>query len=57
MGGKKLHAAAIGVPFAVCAVWGFAAATGMVVPGEVAAAFGAVCTFIASVLIPDDKEE
>ena len=53
---KKLSAAAIGIPFAIVTAWGFEAATGLKVPAEVAAAFGAVCTFVASVLIPDDQE-
>lgn len=56
MNGKKLSAGAIGVPLAIVLAWGFEAATGVQVPTEVAAAFGAVCTFVASVLIPDDKE-
>ncbi|HEU4344756.1 MAG TPA: hypothetical protein VFU31_24640 [Candidatus Binatia bacterium] len=53
---KKLSAGAIGVPLAVVIAWAFQAFSGVVVPAEVAAAFGAVCTFTASVLIPDSKE-
>ena len=53
---KKLSAAAIGVPLAVLIVWGFEVFSAIKVPSEVAAAFGAVCTFLSSVLIPDEKE-
>jgi hypothetical protein len=53
---KKLSAAAIGVPLAVLIAWGFETVSGIKVPAEVAAAFGAVCTFVASVAIPDDRE-
>ena len=53
---KKLSAAAIGGPLGVVVVWGIAAISGMVVPAEVGAAFGAVLTFVASVLIPDNIE-
>lgn len=55
--GKKLSAAAIGTPLGIVIVWGFAVATGLVVPAEVGVALGAVFTFIASVVIPDEVEE
>lgn len=54
---KKLSAAAIGVPAAAIVAWGVKAFGGVDVPVEIAAAFGAVCTFVASVLIPDEREE
>lgn len=54
---KKLSAASIGTPLGIVIVWGFATATGLQVPAEVGVAVGAVLTFVASVLIPDDIEE
>jgi hypothetical protein len=57
MSAKKLSAAAIGVPLAVVVAWAFEASSAVKVPAEVAAAFGALCTFIASVCIPDSKED
>jgi hypothetical protein len=54
---KKLSAAAIGGPLGVVVVWGIAAFSGLVIPAEIGAAFGAVLTFIASVAIPDDLED
>ena len=54
---KKLSAAAIGVPLAVVLVWAFETYMKTPVPSEVAAAFGGVLTFLASVLIPDGVEE
>lgn len=53
---KKLSAAGIGIPVAAVAVWASQAFAGVDVPSEIAAAFGAICTFVASVLIPDEKE-
>ena len=54
---KKLSAAGIGMPVGIVVVWGFATATGISVPAEVGAALGAVFTFLASVIIPDENEE
>lgn len=58
---RKLSAAGIGGAVGILLCWFI----GMVpyiashggVPPEIAVAWGSVCTFIASVLIPDDKEE
>lgn len=54
---KKLSAAAIGGPLGVVVVWGISVTTGLVIPAEIGAAFGAVLTFMASVAIPDDIED
>lgn len=54
---KKLSAAGIGVPLGIVTVWVFELVAGITAPGEVAAAWGAVLTWVASVLIPDHKEE
>ena len=54
---KKVNAAAIGGPMAIVFTWGFTIVTLIEVPAEVGAALGAIFTFIASVAIPDDKEE
>ena len=56
---KKLSAAGIGLPLGVITVWlvnAFAGIDGGV-PGEVGAAIGATLTYIASIIIPDDREE
>lgn len=54
---KKLSAAAIGGPLGVVVVWGIGAFATVEVPPEVGAAIGAVLTFIASLLIPDEIED
>lgn len=58
---KKLSAAAIGAPLGIFVCWllGLVVYNGapLEVPAEVGAAIGAIFTFIASVLIPDDREE
>lgn len=54
---KKLSAAAIGGPLGVVVVWAVSAFSGLVIPAEIGAAFGAVLTFVASVLIPDEIED
>lgn len=54
---KKISAAAVGGAVGVVTVWAFNAVTGIVVPAEVAAAWGTLMTFIASVAIPDAIEE
>ena len=54
---KKLSAAGIGMPLGVVLVYGVEQMAGLTVPAEVGVAVGAVLTFLASVLIPDDKEE
>lgn len=55
--GNRISAAAIGVPAASILVWLFGVSTGVIMPTEIAAAFGAVCTYLARVLIPDEIEE
>lgn len=54
---KKLSAAAVGIPLAVILAWVLETAVGVTMPGEVAGAVGGLCTFVASVLIPDEMEE
>lgn len=54
---RKLSAAMIGAPVAIVTTWGFTTYTGIPVPAEVGAALGGIFTFVASVLIPDEKEE
>lgn len=53
---RKLSAAGIGVPLGVVTIWAFELVSGITAPGEVAAAWGAMLVWIASVLIPDHKE-
>lgn len=54
---RKLSAAAVGTPLGIVVAWLVPIATGITVPNEVAVAIGAICTFVASVAIPDEKEE
>lgn len=58
----KFSAAAIGASLATVIVWTvnqwLAVNThGIIVPGEVASAFGGLLTYAASAIIPDDKED
>ena len=55
--GKKFNAGALGASFAVLLAWVISQITGIDVPAEVGAALGGICTFIASLLIPDAIEE
>jgi hypothetical protein len=54
---KKVNAMGLGAVVAVVAVWGFEAVAGITVPGEVAAAFGTMCGYLASLAMPDHLEE
>lgn len=56
-GGKKLSAVAIGTPAGMVLAWTVETVFGITVPAEIGAAFGAICTFIASLAIPDENEE
>lgn len=55
--GKKFNAAAIGGAFATLLTWGVSQSLRIDVPAEVGVAIGVICTFVASVLIPDASEE
>lgn len=55
--GKKINAAALGGAFATLLTWGIKQTLQIDVPAEVGVAFGVICTFIASMLIPDASEE
>ena len=54
--GGRLSAVAIGVPTATVLTW-IIGILGVTVPPEVSAAFGAICTYVARVLIPDKIED
>lgn len=55
--GKKINAAALGGAFATLLTWGISETLQIDVPAEVGVAFGVICTFVASLLIPDASEE
>lgn len=55
--GKKFNAAAIGGAIATLVTWGIGQGLGIDVPAEVGVAIGVICTFIASLAIPDSIEE
>lgn len=55
--GKKFNAAAIGGAVATLVTWGIGQGFGIDAPAEVGVAIGVLCTFVASVLIPDSFEE
>lgn len=61
MNTKKLSAGAVGGAVGVVLCYGFgfvpAIANAGGIPAEVGAAVGAIMTFVASVLIPDEVEE
>lgn len=54
---RKLSAAGIGLPVGIIITWAITTFTGIAVPAEVGAAIGSVCVFLASVLIPDARED
>lgn len=54
---RKFSAAAIGGSLATITVWLINVFSGVTVPGEVAAALGALLTYGASAIIPDRVEE
>lgn len=53
---KKFSAAAIGGSISTILVWVLGEFVDVHVPAEVAAAVGALCTYAASALIPDEVE-
>lgn len=54
---KKFSAAAIGGSLGTISIWLLSELAGIVTPGEVAAAIGALLTYAVSALIPDRVEE
>ena len=57
MNGKKISAHAVGAALAAIVVWALGAWAKVVVPPEVAVAFGTVAAVGVSLAVPDDKED
>jgi len=56
MNGKKISAQLLGAALAGITVWGLGSFAAVIVPAEVAVAFGTVFSVAVSALTPDDKE-
>jgi hypothetical protein len=56
MNGKKVAAQAVGAALAGITVWALHSWTKVVVPAEVAVAFGTVFSVAVSLLVPDELE-
>ena len=57
MNGKKISGQAAGFATAVIVVWVMKQWGGVEAPDPVVVAIGTLCSIVASLLIPDDKEE
>jgi hypothetical protein len=56
MNGKKVAAQAVGAALAGITVWVLGAFAKIMVPAEVAVAFGTLFSVVVSLLVPDAKE-
>lgn len=56
MNGKKVSVQLLGAALAGITVWAVHVWTKVVIPAEVAVAFGTVYSVVASLLLPDEKE-
>lgn len=56
MNGKKIAAQAVGAALAGVTVWALGAFAKVLVPAEVAVAFGTLYSVVVSLLVPDEKE-
>ena len=57
MKSKKFNAAIIGASCSVLLLWALEAFGSVTAPNDVGAALGAILTYAASFIIPDDVEE
>ena len=57
MNGKKISAHVVGSAIAAIAVWAMNTWSGVVVPAEIAVAFGTIAAVAVSILTPDEWEE
>jgi hypothetical protein len=56
MNGKKVAAQAVGAALAGITVWALGSFAKVMVPAEVAVAFGTLFSVVVSLLTPDEKE-
>jgi hypothetical protein len=57
MNGKKVAAQAVGAALAGITVWALHSWTKVIVPAEIAVAFGTLYAVVVSLLVPDELED